>query len=703
MNRLLQGARVFEGEGEVRSLLRTHDWSSSPLGHPQSWPQELIAAVNLLLNSKFPMFIAWGSELGFLYNDEYARILGDKHPHALGRRFRDIWSEIWTDISPIIENALARKASYFEDLPLTILRKGYPEHAWFTFSYSPVEDAEGAVAGMYCTVIETTLQVLAKRRQAFQLELADRLRSLTSPDDIVAMSSAILGRHLDVSRVLYAEVNDAEGTFFIRRDWTSHGLPSIAGIVRRLEDFGPEITAALRAGQAVPIHDVTLDARTAAHADAYALIGVRSNIAIPLVKCGRLLAVLGLHHAESHRWTDSDIQLAQDMAERTWSAVESARAQAELREASRRKDEFLAMLAHELRNPLAPISAAAELMAMTQLDEARLKQTSQVISRQVSHMTALVDDLLDVSRVTRGLVTINKSPQDVIGIVSHALEQVRPIIEARRHHLVTDIAPEPAHVLGDQKRLIQILTNLLNNAAKYTPEGGAIHLRMAVRGAQIELSVRDNGIGIAPELQPRVFDLFAQAERTADRSQGGLGLGLALVKSLVELHGGTVRCFSQGLGKGSVFTVCLPRAMDGDMLPDCRQSNRDVLPAKNKLRVFIVDDNADAARMLALLLEASGHHVTVEHESHRALEHARLAPPDVCVLDIGLPDMDGYELARCLRVQPETAKAILIAVTGYGHAQDRNSALAAGFDHHLVKPVDASRLIALLADIGQAS
>lgn len=374
----------------------------------------------------------------------------------------------------------------------------------------------------------------------------------------------------------------------------------------------------------------------------------------------------------------------------------------ELRLADRRKDEFLAMLAHELRNPLAPISAAADLLSISRLDEDRIRRTSEIISRQVRHMTGLVDDLLDVSRVTRGLVTLNKIETDIKHIIADAVEQVRPLIEARHHRLTVDLAPEPGHVLGDEKRLVQILTNLLNNAAKYTREGGKIHLRMETPDSHVILSVVDNGIGIAPELQPHVFDLFAQADRTADRSQGGLGIGLALVKSLVELHGGHVTCTSEGIGKGSEFTVTLPRCVGKTVLSDRRHSNRDIRISTRQLRILVVDDNADAAQMLAMLLEASGNQVFVEHDSRRALERGQIEAPDVCVLDIGLPDIDGYELARRMRSQPETAKTVLIAVTGYGQEKDKRNALAAGFDHHLTKPIDATQLAWLLANIGKS-
>jgi PAS domain S-box-containing protein len=412
------------------------------------------------------------------------------------------------------------------------------------------------------------------------------------------------------------------------------------------------------------------------------------------------------HHTGEYRWAlarahpvrDQDGKISRWMGSCT-DIHDNKRNELALREADRRKDEFLAMLAHELRNPLAPISAASDLLSFVPLDDDRVRQTSEIIGRQVRHMTGLIDDLLDVSRVTRGLVVLNKAKQDMKQIVSDATEQVRPLIEAQRHHLTVDLAPEPAHVIGDHKRLVQILTNLLNNAAKYTPEGGHIHLGMKVPDGHIVITLQDNGIGIAPELQPSVFDLFSQAERKSDRSQGGLGIGLALVKSLVELHGGSVTCFSEGLGKGSVFTVYLPRLLQHMESPDRRQSNRTKKMPVEKLRILVVDDNADAAKMLSLYLEALGHHVLVEHGSRRALERAKLEQPHVCMLDVGLPDMDGNELARRLRAAPETAKAVLIAITGYGQVQDKENSAAAGFDHHLVKPVDAAKLMAVISDI----
>lgn len=397
-------------------------------------------------------------------------------------------------------------------------------------------------------------------------------------------------------------------------------------------------------------------------------------------------------HGEIYEW----IGAASDITVRK-------RAEEALNQADRRKDEFLAMLAHELRNPLAPIGAAAELLQFARLDESRVRQTSEVIVRQVNHMTGLINDLLDVSRVTRGMVELDNAPLDIARVVTDAVEQVMPLIRSRRHHLRMELAPDTTMVMGDMKRLVQVVANLVVNAAKFTPDGGYIAVRTEVHEDRVVLEVVDNGIGMAPETVACAFDLFAQAERTSDRSMGGLGLGLALVKRLVELHRGTVCCASAGIGEGSRFTVCIPRLAEPASRAERRRVARQLQNTTKPLRILVVDDNVDAALMLAMLLESLGHEVLTEHGSRRALERARLEKPDVCILDIGLPDMDGNEVAQRLRRQRETGGTVLIAVTGYGQDKDRDYALAAGFDHHLVKPIDTERLSMILAGMPTSS
>jgi PAS domain S-box-containing protein len=822
---ILRTTAGLGGESEVRRLLRERDWSVSPLGAPDGWPPELATAVSMAFSSAFPMFVAWGPDLRFLYNDAYAPILGDKHPAAFGAPFQLVWAEIWPDLVPIVDRALSNKSAYFEDLPLTMERKGYRERTWFTFSYSPLHDGHGRVAGLYCTVIETTARVQAERRAAFELAVADALRPLASSDDAIRTGCTLLGQELGMARVLYGEVDDRPGTLSMVGDWSRPGFAGVAGHTFSLDAFGPEFARAGRAGEVLPLADVRTDPRAAARQGTYLALDIHACLAVPLRQGGRLQAFLVLGLDRPHAWTDAEMALACGTAERIRAAVDLARVQTTLREerdrsrtildtiaegfmlldrdwtvlqineaglriahmesgavigrnhwdvwpeaidseagrmyrrvmrdrtagtaeyrqrvadgaeiwcevrayptadggvvsffrdvterkaaedklrtADRRKDEFLAMLAHELRNPLAPISAAADLLRIGRLDEARVRQSSAIIGRQVRHMTSLVDDLLDVSRVTRGLVTLARAPVAARTIVDEAIEQVRPMFETRRQHLAVAIADPDATVLGDKARLVQVLANLLNNAAKYTPEERRIDVAAGVdaAGGRLLLAVHDEGIGIEPELTGHVFDLFTQAERSVDRAQGGLGLGLALVKNLVELHGGTVACTSPGLGQGSTFEVALPL-----MAPATRPSSSAAgagtavaaVGGGRPLRVLVVDDNVDAAATLGMLLEACGYLVDVEHDSQRALDHARQQRPDVALLDIGLPDMDGNELARRLRADPQTGAIVLVAVTGYGQEQDRRAAFEAGFDHHLVKPVDMDALAALLAGI----
>ncbi len=380
-------------------------------------------------------------------------------------------------------------------------------------------------------------------------------------------------------------------------------------------------------------------------------------------------------------------------------AAAAREAENRLRDADRRKDEFLAMLAHELRNPLAPISMAAQILKIGPSNPARLQQTCQIIERQVTHMTCLLDDLLDVSRVTGGMVTLALALHDMRQIVEHALEQARPLINARGQHLTLNLVEHSACVYGDVTRLVQIVTNLLNNAAKYTPAGGDIRVKLAVRGDDVVLTVCDSGIGIDSALLPHVFDLFTQGERSSDRTQGGLGLGLALVKSLAQRHGGAVHASSAGPGRGSVFEVTLPRA---DSTGHAPAPGHDAQSAGSPLSVLIVDDNADAARTLALFLQAHGHEVQVAFDGAEALALARSSTPRVLLLDIGLPDMDGYTLARHLRQMPSTRDCLYVALTGYGCPEDRERSRKAGFDHHFTKPVNALELVALLGSVAPA-
>ncbi|MEW6373787.1 MAG: ATP-binding protein [Pseudomonadota bacterium] len=531
----------------------------------------------------------------------------------------------------------------------------FEERFWSAYS-SPIFDAEGRLVCISHTNRDVTEQIRAEHALR---ENEKRFRALT-----LASSDVVYRMNPDWTRI-----RELEGRGFLKDAADSH--------VFWLDEYIPP------------------EERELVHAAVEEAIRERKIFELEH-RVRRVDGSLGWTLSRAVPMFDADgavyewIGAASDITERR-------EAEEKLRQADRHKDEFLAMLAHELRNPLAPIGVAAQLLQQGRLDEAGVRRTSEIIGRQVLHMTHLIDDLLDVSRVTNGLVTLEKAPADVSAILMDAVEQVMPLMRARGHQLDCSMPPGAPMVLGDKKRLVQVVTNILNNAAKYTPDGGAIALTARLEGAQVRITVVDNGIGMTPEMAARAFDLFTQAERTSDRASGGLGLGLALVKSLVELHGGTVSCDSPGPGQGSSFTVLLPRLAgpEGAGRPDAARG--DAAQAAAPLRIMVVDDNVDAAAMLAVLLEMAGHEVAVEHRSQDALARARLDPPQVCLLDIGLPDMDGKELARQLRSLPGTAGALLVAITGYGQESDRAGALAAGFDHYLVKPIDTARLEGILA------
>ncbi|MGE0548247.1 MAG: ATP-binding protein [Kofleriaceae bacterium] len=437
--------------------------------------------------------------------------------------------------------------------------------------------------------------------------------------------------------------------------------------------------------------------RLAAHAGA----AVKTLGAIPLVFEGRTLGALGFRFHADHPLTIDDEQFLLVAARQCAQAVERARlydaaqvARAAAEAANRAKDEFLAMLGHELRNPLSPIVTALELMRLRGASEATNEHN--VIERQVTHLVRLVDDLLDISRITRGKVTLELRPVAMRKVISKALEIASPLFEQRRHRVSLDWPDGELWVEGDEVRLSQVFANLLTNAAKYTQQNGEVEVSGRRDDRDLVVTVRDNGIGIPPELLPRVFDLFVQGYRSPDRSQGGLGIGLALVHSLVTLHHGEVTASSQGLGGGSEFVVRLPLLETSQAAipaPDVSGSAARRIPHCTKRRVLIVDDNEDAAILLAEMLEAVGHEVAVAHDGPRTLDVLQRFHPEVALLDIGLPVMDGYELAAKLREQLGSQAPRMIAMTGYGQEHDRVRSLESGFEQHFVKPVSLDQLL----------
>jgi len=417
-------------------------------------------------------------------------------------------------------------------------------------------------------------------------------------------------------------------------------------------------------------------------------------LAAPLIgRDGKNLGLIRLSHKAGGEFTEDDEAILVQLAQMTSVAVENARMYQELRDNDTRKNEFLAMLAHELRNPLAAINNSVRLSTQTGLKE-DIDWSMGVITRQLKHLSRLIEDLLDVSRINQGKIDLRRSLVDVAPILDAAVETVRPLIEERKHRLVVEVDHHDLWAVADPTRLEQVATNLLMNAAKYSENEGLIQLSAARKGDDLVISVKDRGVGIPPEKIAEMFELFAQGDRSLARSEGGLGIGLTVVKKLVELHGGTIIARSDGPGRGSQFLVTIPAAPRPDHSGPVL--DRVAPPQRSNARILVVDDNVDTARGLDRLLKLVGHQVQVAHSGPEAIEAARAFRPEVVLLDIGLPGMDGYKVARPLRTEPFGKDAVIVAVSGYGQDDDRRKSREAGFDHHLVKPVDLDDLIALL-------
>lgn len=388
------------------------------------------------------------------------------------------------------------------------------------------------------------------------------------------------------------------------------------------------------------------------------------------------------------------VTVVEDVTERAAYETELRERVEALREADRRKDEFLATLAHELRNPLAPIRNALQILQLTS-DPSTAERARELIERQVGNMVRLVDDLMEVSRITRGKVSLQTLRIDIRIVVNSALEASRPLLEAAGHKLSVSLPTSPIYIEGDITRLSQVISNLLNNAAKYTPKGGRVGLVVDRLGNEAIVRVEDNGVGIAADMLPRIFDLFTQVDHTLERAQGGLGIGLALVRKLVEMHSGTVEGFSEGIGKGSVFTVRLPISLDvrPAQSPTSKAKTHRSIPIR---RVLVVDDNIDAAISLASVLELSGHEVRTVHDGLAAVNVAGEFRPDIVLMDIGMPGLNGYDACRRIRAERWGVEMILVALTGWGQDDDRNRAAEAGFDTHLIKPINPSSLTDVL-------
>jgi signal transduction histidine kinase len=645
----------FIGAGSpMRAMVQAYPWEATPLGAISVWPASLRTAVSIVLNSANPMFLWWGEQLTQIYNDAYVPCFGEgKHPQALGQAGHACWPETWSIIGPQIDAVReGGEACWYADNLVPIWRNGHLEEVYWSYTYTPVFDERDQVGGVLVVCTETTGRVLAERRRHALDLLARRLLGCHDEDEVRA---AIAQASIDNPR-------DLPGVTLLS-DVASLGDPGAHVVVIR----GAELQLCAELALAFEVSPgVALDSAYRQFLEQFT---------------ATVCATLSRLH--------SDRALAQAMAE-------SDRLNTDLHLSSRIKDEFLAMLGHELRNPLAPIVTALKLMKLRSHDSDTVHE-QQVIQRQVDHLVRLVDDLLDVSRIASGKVELRKETVALAEVLNKAIEMASPLLEQKQHRLLVDVPTVRWH--GDPARLAQVVSNLLSNAARYTPAGGHVTLATRIKGSTVQIQVTDDGNGIGPQLLPHIFDLFVQGNRQLDRAKGGLGIGLALVRNLVQMHGGEVSAYSAGEGRGSTFTMTLPdsvvtepAAAALDSVAQQHEAQQEAQQQGSGMRVLVVDDNQDAADSLSELLGALGYRPLVAYDPVQAIALASAGMPQVAILDIGLPGMDGFELASHLRRLPAGDGLKLVALSGYGQETDKTRSREAGFAAHLVKPININEL-----------
>jgi PAS domain S-box-containing protein len=558
--------------------------------------------------------------------------------------------------------------------------------------------------------LQRTQQALRESEARMAMELTDTrlLQSISAQlihedhvealyQQIVEAASAVMHSDMSSMQMLHPERNALE-----LLAWKGFHPESAAHWKCVRLDSDTSCGEALRNGRRVIVPDVETCEFIVDQADidANRRSGVRGVQSTPLTsRSGQVLGMISTHWRRPHQPSERDLSLIDVLARQAADLIERKRTEQALRDADRKKDEFLATLAHELRNPLAPIRNAVQILIAKGPPILELQWARGVIDRQVQLMARLLEDLLDVSRISRNQMELRTERVDLAAMVEAAVETSRPVIEAGGHELSVILPPEPIQLEADPVRLAQVFANILNNAAKYTEEGGRIRLSAERQGSDVIVSVKDSGIGIAAEMLPRIFEIFSQAKPALVRSQGGLGIGLSLVKGLVELHGGSIVARSGGPGQGSEFAVRLPVAAETPGQELARPGKDDGQLPVPKRRVLIVDDNRDSADSLAMLLRLMGHEVGTAYDGEQAVEAAEDLRPDVGLLDIGMPRLNGYDACRRIREQPWGQGVFLIALTGWGQEEDRRRTEEAGFNHHIVKPVDPVALMKLLASL----
>jgi PAS domain S-box-containing protein len=633
-------------------------------------------------------------------NRQYETWFGYRHEELIGRTLAEVLGEaVMERLEPYVERALRGEDVRFEmEAPY---RQGGVR--WIDAHYVPDRDGSGGVAGFFVLVSDISERKKAElsltrrvNEQAALYRFTDRLHYAGSLVEVfdAALDSILSALGCDrASMLLFDEAGMMR--FVAWRGLSDRYRQAVEGH----SPWGP----GERNPQPITMDDIAASDLAAPLKEVVTGEGIGAFAFIPLVGDGRLIGKFMIYYDAAHAFTEEEVDLALTIGrqlafgvQRKRAEEERARAEGALREADRRKDEFLATLAHELRNPLAPIRNALHLLRLTGGSGPAADRIHEMMERQVGHMVRLVDDLLEVSRITRGKIELRKERVELAAVVRNAVETSRPLVEAARHDLSVSVSGEPVIVEADPVRLAQVVSNLLNNAAKYTDEGGRIAVCARREGGDAVVAIRDSGAGIPEDMLPRIFEMFTQVDRTLGRAAGGLGIGLALTRSVVEMHGGRVEARSDGPGRGSEFVVRLPLAAAEDPAADGGARDGVTPAALAPRRILAVDDNRDAADSMGMLLRFLGADVQVVYDGPAALGAIGSCRPEVILLDIDMPGMDGYEVARRLRQDPRLGDAILIALSGWGQEDDRRRAREAGFDHHLVKPVDPGRLMQIL-------
>jgi signal transduction histidine kinase/ActR/RegA family two-component response regulator len=546
----------------------------------------------------------------------------------------------------------------------------------------------------------------SEERLASDLAAAERLQEISSSlireDDVDQLYHQFLDAAVGIMR------SDMASLQAVAEDGGALDLLAYRGFDaefgRTFARVGPETrtscSVAWQLGRRVVVPDVeTCDFIVGTPAlEQHRQTGIRAVQSTPLIsRGGQLLGMISTHWKTPHQPAERDLRLLDVLARQAADLIEQRRAEQALRDADRNKDEFLATLAHELRNPLAPIRNATLILQSQGQPNPELHWARGVIERQVQLMARLLEDLLDVSRLSRSRMELRTELIELAVVLEAAMETSRPLIEGAGHQLTVALPPEPVYLEADPVRLAQVFANLLNNAAKYTDPGGQIRLEVERRRSDVIVSIADTGIGIAPELLPRIFEIYSQAKSASARSLDGLGIGLSLARGLVELHGGSITVRSDGPGQGSTFVVCLPVAVAPSIVKPVRPNEDSEQVSRVKYRILVVDDNRDSADSLAMLLKIMGNEVSTSYDGQQAVEAGAVFRPDVVLLDIAMPKLNGYETCHLIRAQPWGKGVFLVALTGWGQEEDRRRSERTGFDDHMVKPVDAAALLKSLA------